>query len=302
MGLGSYAAMFAAATALVLGAAAAGPVPVASACVITAPANVSVSNNVNQAGAVVNYSAPTFTGADCSTLTCSPASGSFFPLGKTMITCSASGDPGSRASFTITVNDTQPPTIGALPNLTGVTEPGQKAVAVTFVSPTATDNAPGVQVSCNRPATSLYLAGVTNVTCTARDSAGNTATRGFTVAVTETPAVEVPPATLAVVPTPPPKVFFAKAQNGRLTYVVSTAATARIDLARCLDRKCSKAKAVTTLTGSALEGANRVKLPTKAGGKPLPAGNYTATVTASAGGGQSAPLVARYRLGPQERN
>lgn len=300
MGLGSYAAMFAAATALVLGAAAAGPVPVASACVITAPANVSVSNNVNQAGAVVNYPAPTFTGADCSTLTCSPPSGSFFPLGKTMITCSASGDPGSRASFTIAVNDTQPPTIAALPNLTGVTEPGQKAVAVTFVSPTATDNAPGVQVSCSRPTTSLYLAGVTNVTCTARDSSGNTATRGFTVTVTETPAVEVPAPTAAVVP--PPKVFFAKVQNGRLTYVVSTAATARIDLARCLNRKCSKAKAVTTLAGSAVEGANRVKLPAWSGGKPLPAGSYTATVTASTAGGQSAPLVARYRLGRQQRD
>ena len=40
--------------------------------------NVQVSNDPNQAGAVVNYSAPTLTGT-CGAVTCSPASGSFLP-------------------------------------------------------------------------------------------------------------------------------------------------------------------------------------------------------------------------------
>lgn len=298
MGLAAYAATFAAATAIVLGAVAAGPVPVASACVVTAPANVTVSNNPNQAGAVVNYAAPGASGGDCGSISCSPPSGSFFPLGKTTVTCSSAGDPGSRAFFTVTVNDTQPPSVAAMPNLTAATEPSQKAAAATFASPIASDNAPGVQVSCNRPTTSLYPIGATTVTCTARDAAGNTATRSFTVTVTETPAVELP-ATAAATPTASPpatKVFFAKVQNGRLVYVVSTAATARIELARCRDRNCSKVKAVTTLTVAAAEGANRLKLPTRAGGKPLPPGAYTATVAAAAAGGESAPLAARYRI------
>jgi hypothetical protein len=57
-------------------------------CVITCPANITKSNDPNQCGAVVNYPAPTSTG-DCGTITCTPPSGSFFPVGTTTVTCQA---------------------------------------------------------------------------------------------------------------------------------------------------------------------------------------------------------------------
>jgi hypothetical protein len=265
--------------------------------VITVSANVSKANDPNQAGAVVTYSAPSTSGADCGTITCSPASGSFFPVGTTPATCTSSGDPGSRGTFQVTINDTQSPLIAAMLNVTALTEPGQKAALATFTPPKATDNAPGVQVSCSHPATALYPVGTTKVTCTARDTAGNTATSGFSVIVTATPALVTPTLIAPAVTAPTAKLYFAQVRNGRLTYVASTAASVKVNLARCLNPKCSKSKPVANLTAAAVEGTNRVKLPAKAGGKALLPGAYKATLVATVGSQASAPLVARYRLG-----
>src|SRR6185436_14815448 len=84
-------------------------------CTITCPANITVSNDPNQCGAIVNYPAPTTTGT-CDTVVCSPASGSFFPKGATTVTCTSQAGPA--CTFTIAVNDTQPPVISCPPNIT----------------------------------------------------------------------------------------------------------------------------------------------------------------------------------------
>src|SRR4051794_11995148 len=110
-------------------------------CGITAPASITKANDVNQAGAVVNYNAPTTTGT-CSTVTCSPASGSFYPLGTTLVTCTASTTPAVKASLTITVNDTQPPHVTAPANQAANNDPGKASATVALPDPTATDNAP----------------------------------------------------------------------------------------------------------------------------------------------------------------
>ncbi|MEK6304145.1 MAG: HYR domain-containing protein, partial [Acidobacteriota bacterium] len=61
----------------------------AAACTsITCPANVTQPNDPNQCGAVVTYPAPTSSGT-CGTINCSPASGSFFPVGTTTVTCTS---------------------------------------------------------------------------------------------------------------------------------------------------------------------------------------------------------------------
>ncbi|HZE72335.1 MAG TPA: HYR domain-containing protein [Pyrinomonadaceae bacterium] len=148
------------------------------ACTITCPANITVSNDPNQCGAVVTYPAPTTMGA-CGTVTCSPASGSFFPKGTTPVTCTSSAGPS--CSFTITVNDTQPPTITCPTNVTAVSPNPMTGTVVTYPPPTASDNCPGVTVVCNPPSGSTFPPGVTTVTCTATDTSGNTATCSFTV-------------------------------------------------------------------------------------------------------------------------
>jgi hypothetical protein len=169
-------------------AAAAGPVPSAhAACDLTAPANITRSNDPNQAGAVVTYPAPTATGT-CGTITCSPASGSFFPLGTSMVLCQSATETGSRAAFTIRVNDMQPPSITAPPNKTVNNDPGKASAVVALSSPSASDNAPGVSVACSHSPGALFALGVTTVTCTARDTPGNTATATYFVTVNDNEA------------------------------------------------------------------------------------------------------------------
>jgi hypothetical protein len=98
-------------------------------------------------------------------------------------TSAASGG-GSTCTFTVTVQDTQPPTITCPANVTAVTDQNCAAAAcqvVTFPAPTASDNCPGVTVVCNPPSGSCVPIGVTTVTCTATDASGNTATCSFTI-------------------------------------------------------------------------------------------------------------------------
>jgi hypothetical protein len=149
---------------------------------ITCPANITQSNDPNQCGAVVNYAAPTSNG-DCGPVTCTPVSGSFFPKGATTVTCTAQS--GSMCSFSVTVNDTQPPTITCPANVIVTAKPTcppSISQTVTF-SPTATDNCPGVTTSCSPASGSSFPVGTTTVTCTATDTSGNTATCSFTVTV-----------------------------------------------------------------------------------------------------------------------
>ncbi|MGA9770894.1 MAG: HYR domain-containing protein [Blastocatellia bacterium] len=93
------------------------------------------------------------------------------------------GGGGTTCTFTITVNDTQPPVITCPANVTAVTPTvGDPCTVVNFTT-TASDNCPGVTVVCNPPSGSCFPVGVTTVTCTATDAAGNTATCTFTVSV-----------------------------------------------------------------------------------------------------------------------
>lgn len=151
------------------------------ACTITCPANISKSNDPNQCGAVTTYSAPTTTGS-CGTVTCSPSSGSFFPTGTTTVSCSTTAGPS--CSFTVTVQDTQAPTVTCPANITTTENPaGSGAATVNYSTPTASDNCPGAKVSCAPASGSSFPVGTTTVRCNATDASLNTASCSFTVTV-----------------------------------------------------------------------------------------------------------------------
>jgi len=76
-------------------------------CILTCPSDITVGNDPNQCGAVVHYTASSSPG--CGTITCLPASGSFFPVGTTTVNCTSMAGP--TCSFKVTVKDTQAPTI-----------------------------------------------------------------------------------------------------------------------------------------------------------------------------------------------
>jgi hypothetical protein len=79
-------------------------------CMMTV-ADVTVDNDPGQCGATVNYPAPTTSGS-CGTITCLPAAGSFFQVGTTTVTCTSQA--ATNATFTVTVNDTEPPQVSPI--------------------------------------------------------------------------------------------------------------------------------------------------------------------------------------------
>ncbi|MBK6425846.1 MAG: HYR domain-containing protein [Blastocatellia bacterium] len=151
-------------------------VTVTAGCSITCPANITTSNTSGQCGAVVNYPAPTAT-PGCGTVTCTPASGSTFPIGTTTVNCSTTAGPS--CSFTVTVNDTQPPTITCPANITVGNATGQCSAVVNYTTPAATDNCPGATAACVPASGSTFPVGTTTVTCTTTDASMNTATCSF---------------------------------------------------------------------------------------------------------------------------
>lgn len=77
------------------------------ACILTCPTDIVAPNDVDQCGAIVTYTTPS--GEGCGTVTCDKPSGSFFPVGTTLVTCTSTAGP--TCSFNVTVNDTQAPDI-----------------------------------------------------------------------------------------------------------------------------------------------------------------------------------------------
>jgi hypothetical protein len=117
-------------------------------------------------------------------VTCQPRSGSTFPLGPTIVQCTAADTHGNTASasFTVTVVDTTPPTL-SLPGSITATASSTNGAVVNY-SASATDLVDGaISPVCSRRSGSTFALGTTVVNCTASDSHGNTATGSFQIAV-----------------------------------------------------------------------------------------------------------------------
>jgi hypothetical protein len=137
-------------------------------------------------GAVVRFGLPTAKDPDDSAgpVTCAPQSGSTFPIGTETVTCTSvdtHGNVGS-ATFFVTVADTTPPILRLPPTIT-VDATSAQGAAVTYVA-SAVDAVSGmVPVTCGRVAGSRFPIGVTSVTCSASDGAGNVTKGAFDVVV-----------------------------------------------------------------------------------------------------------------------
>ena len=165
-------------------------------CTVTCSANLTRPNDPNQCGAATSYPSPTLVGG-CFTTTCSPASGSFFPVGTTPVACETASE--DSCEFTVTVNDTQAPLITCPANVTQSTDPGVCSAVVSYAAPAVSDNCPGLGApACAPPSGSVFPKGATPVGCAVDDAAGNTSSCGFSVAVIDTE----PPKVFCSVATP----------------------------------------------------------------------------------------------------
>ncbi len=187
---------------------------------IMCPANITKPTDPNLCAAVVTYitsvasdncacgvGAPVRgkpTVASCSVV-CSPASGATFPKGTTTVTCTATDTSGNQAScsFTVTVNDTQPPAIACSTNVVKATDPNLCSAVVAYPVPVVSDNCPGVGTPvCNAASGSTFPKGTTTVTCGVGDASGNQSSCSFTVTVNDTqqPSITCPPNITAKTP------------------------------------------------------------------------------------------------------
>ncbi|MCI0479013.1 HYR domain-containing protein, partial [Candidatus Uhrbacteria bacterium] len=123
-------------------------------------------------------------GRPADTVTCTPPSGSLFPLGMTTVSCV--GSEGSTGSFVVTVVDWTAPALTLPRDFTVVTtSPSGEAVSYTATAFDLVDGS--VAITCTPPSGSTFPLGTTAVTCTASDAAGNTASDGFNITVATTP-------------------------------------------------------------------------------------------------------------------
>jgi hypothetical protein len=88
----------------------------ASAISISCPGPIIVNNAPGQCGATVQFASPSVSGnVGPYTLTCTRTSGSFFPVGTTVVQCTARDAAGTATcSFSVTVRDVEPPVISGV--------------------------------------------------------------------------------------------------------------------------------------------------------------------------------------------
>jgi hypothetical protein len=152
--------------------------------VLTLPDNISV-NSTSNAGATVPFSTSAQDAVSgAAAVSCTPQSGSQFPIGTTTVNCSAKDWKDNQASghFDVVVNDVTPPSLTLPASQTlDATSPG--GVTATFAAG-AVDAVPATPpVSCQPPSGSMFAIGTTAVSCTASDKAGNKGSGQFNIKV-----------------------------------------------------------------------------------------------------------------------
>lgn len=164
---------------------------------IVCPSNISVSTDAGTCGAAVSFGAPTVTGTS-PLVTYSVASGSVFNTGTTVVTVTATNDCGTvSCSFTVTVTDSELPTVTAPAAVNATTDAGKCGATVVLANPAANDNCGIASITSDAPV--VFPTGTTTVNWTVTDLNGNVATTTQTVTVTdnEKPTITAPAAVSA---------------------------------------------------------------------------------------------------------
>ncbi|WP_300549902.1 HYR domain-containing protein [Roseovarius sp.] len=157
------------------------------------PSNITVNTEAGQPDAAVTWPAPTATdNSGIASLVVSPASGSRFAIGQTVVTVTATDIAGnvSEQTFTVTVVDSEQPVFSTFPaDITVHVDVADTSAVVNWTEPTVDDNSGSVTVSSTSSPTaglgngSSFPLGVTTVTYRAEDGTGNFVERDLRVEV-----------------------------------------------------------------------------------------------------------------------
>ena len=151
---------------------------------ITCPATVTASTDANSCTATgVALGTPT-TGDNCTVASITNDAPASFPLGSTTVTWTVTDGAGNTANCTqtVTIQDNVAPVISCPSNITLFASAGLCGAVATYF-PTATDNCNLNTLSTNPASGSTFPLGLSTVTVTATDIAGNVSTCTFDVLV-----------------------------------------------------------------------------------------------------------------------
>ena len=170
-----------------------GRVPTSTGPAITCPSPVMTSLDGKAMAVTLT---PTVTGGVTPvSTTCSPPSGSLFPVGTTSFTCTAIDAAQQKASCTSGVvvkaststTTTPPPSPSPLtlkcPTIGPVSAGNATQASVYYVAPTYSGGTAPVQLRCNPKSGTAFPLGKTTVTCDATDAKGQTASCTTTATV-----------------------------------------------------------------------------------------------------------------------
>ncbi len=168
---------------------------------ISCPQSITSGNNANICGAVVNYTTPSYSD-NCSGFSASIISGlpsgNLFPRGTTTVAWRVTDAVGLSVSclFTVTINDTQAPSISCPLNISKGTDPGLCTAVVSYANPTSSDNCAGTTLSLISGIASggIFPKGPTQVRWRVTDASGLSASCSFTVTVNDNqvPSISCP--------------------------------------------------------------------------------------------------------------
>jgi hypothetical protein len=170
--------------------------------VLTVPTSpIVVDAEPGKCGASVSFSVSATDNCTTPTVVSSVASGSFFPVGNTTVSTTATDAAGNKTTktFVVTVRDTQNPTITAPADLVVPALPGLCSATPTFAA-TASDNCSVSSITYSPASGSSFGKGTTVVTATATDASGNQASTTFTVTVldAQAPVISTPASSVTV--------------------------------------------------------------------------------------------------------
>ena len=215
---------------------------------LSVPASPVIETATGPGGATVDYAALVSASDSVDTapsVACTPPSGSTFPLGTTSVTCTATDAAGNAvaASFNVTVVDTGVPilSVPASPVIETAVGPGGATVDYAALV-SASDVVDGaLSVACTPPSGSTFPVGTTSVSCTASDTAGNTANASFSVSVVdgEAPILNLPASTV-----------FEGPAGSMVNYSALVSATDLVDTAPTVD--CTPASGTMFVPGETI--------------------------------------------------
>lgn len=239
---------------------------------LTVPGDLT-AEATSSSGAVVTWSASATDAVDGSpAVACSGAgglaSGNTFPLGVTLVGCTATDVAGNQddKQFQVTVQDKTPPIL-TLPASTTTEATGPAGAPVTY-SATATDSVDGAIIpSCSPASATTFGITTTTVDCTATDAHANQAQGLFSVTVQDTTAPTLTLPTVAPLEATGPS-------GAALTYSATASDVVDVTVAVTCDHPTGSVFQVGDTTVSCTA--------TDTHGNTTP-GNFTVTVTDTTG-------------------